>query len=162
METTLSLDEKSYKPIIEVATSYKHRALLDTGSDFPVWVRKENMLLKLGAKPKLKNVPFGGFGGEVKGNLYTIDLYLGNLIYKDLPIIAHEMSNLNFGIILSAPMFQNMVYTIDTIHNKLELKTFDNQVVRHLKVKDSKGDITVLLAGTYETVEEYNAHVDSE
>lgn len=59
MEIILNLDEKSYKPIIEVSTTYKHRALLDTGSDFPVWVRKEGMLSKLGAKLKLKMYHLG-------------------------------------------------------------------------------------------------------
>lgn len=58
-------------------------------------------------------------------------------------------------MILSATMFDGMSYEIDTVNKRLNIDTKDNQPVRILKLSDDNNNISVYLAGTYETKEEY-------
>ncbi|MDE6602439.1 MAG: hypothetical protein K2K90_09820 [Lachnospiraceae bacterium] len=56
---------------------------------------------------------------------------------------------------LEPTMFENMIYTIDTINKYISIDTKDNQIVRILKVSDEYGKLSVYLAGTYETEVDY-------
>lgn len=76
-------------------------------------------------------------------------------LYIDMPVVVKPMNNLNCHIILSATMFENMVYTIDTINKHMSIDTKDNQIVRILKISDEYSKLSVYLAGTYETAQEY-------
>lgn len=75
--------------------------------------------------------------------------------YIDMPIVVKTMNDLNCHMILSATMFENMVYTIDTIHKYFYIDTVDNQIVRILRISDEYGKFSAYLAGTYMTVEDY-------
>ena len=105
----------------------------------------------------MRDVSFGGFGGKTQGNLYRVTFKLNNIIYVDMPIIAKEMNDLSCHMIISATMFEKMIYTIDDIDKKLEIRIPDNQIVRNLRLSNEKGGISVYLAGTYEAVEEYTS-----
>ena len=67
-----------------------------------------------------------------------------------MPIVAKPMENLNCHMILSATMFEKMVYTIDTINKRFILDTTDNQIVRVLRISDEYGNFSAYLVGTYE------------
>lgn len=72
-----------------------------------------------------------------------------------MPIVVRPMNELNCHIILSATMFENMVYTIDTLNKHLSIDIRDNQIVRILKLSDEYSRLSVYLAGTYETMQDY-------
>ena len=158
VDILINLDKKARRPIAELDWFDGCLAMIDTGAIIPIWTSTDNDLIELGATLERKNVSFGGFGGEAVGNQYRINFKLGNIIYVDMPIIAKEMSDLSCQLILSATMFEKMIFTIDNINKKLEIKILDNQIVRNLRLSNDKGGNSVCLAGTYETVEEYNKH----
>lgn len=158
LEMTISLNRNTRRPIAMIDWFKGCRAMIDTGAIIPVWTASDNDLKILGATLERKNVSFGGFGGEAKGNQYRINFKLDKLMYVDMPIIAKEMSDLSCHMILPATMFEKMIYTIDDINKKLEIKILDNQIVRNLRISNDKGSLSVYLAGTYETIEEYNIH----
>ena len=58
-------------------------------------------------------------------------------------------------MLLSATMFDGMSYEIDTINKKLNIDVKDNQPVRILRLSDDDNSISVYLAGTYKTDNEY-------
>lgn len=58
-------------------------------------------------------------------------------------------------LILSAAMFENMVYEIDMRMHRLNIDTKDNQSVRLLRVSNDNGKFSVYLAGTYENEKIY-------
>lgn len=155
MQLTLKLDANARRPVVKLNWFNGCRALLDTGALFPVWTASGQLLQQLGAKLIKEKVSFGGFGGETEGALYRINFRLGDLIFKDMPIVATGMEGLNCHLILPATMFDKMIYEIDTINHVLNINTRDNQLVRILKVSDDNGKFSVYLAGTYETVEAY-------
>lgn len=159
MQLTLQLDATSRRPVVKLDWFNGCRALLDTGALFPVWTSDGKLLQQLGAKLEKKEVTFGGFGGKAKGSLYRVDFRLGELVFKDMPIVATDMKDLNCHLILSATMFDKMIYEIDAVNHKLNIDTRDNQPVRLLKISDDNGKISVYLAGTYENVEEYTQTV---
>ena len=160
MQLTLKLDENARRPVIKLDWFNGCRALLDTGALLPVWTANGGLLQQLGAKLIKENVTFGGFGGNAQGALYRIDFQLGNLIFKDMPIVATNMKDLNCHLILPATLFDRMIYEIDTINYALNIDTKDNQLVRILRVSDDRGKFSVYLAGTYETVEDYENSED--
>lgn len=155
MQITIHLDEKSKRPTAKLQWFKNCHAMIDTGALFPVWTAPNFQLLALGAKLHEKNVPFSGFGGLTKGDLYKVDFKLGELIYKDMPIVVKKMENLNCHMILSATMFEKMIYTIDTINHFFSIDTCDNQPIRHLDITKNSKQISVCLAGTYASIEEY-------
>ena len=158
IEITINLNKNTRRPIAMIDWFKGCRAMIDTGAIIPVWTASDNDLKILGATLERKNVSFGGFGGEAKGNQYRINFRLDKLMYVDMPIIAKEMSDLSCHMILPATMFEKMIYTIDDISKKMEIKILDNQIVRNLRLSNDKGSISVYLAGAYESIEEYNIH----
>ena len=72
-----------------------------------------------------------------------------------MPIIATNMQDLNCHLILPATMFDKMIYEIDSINNAMNIDTKDNQLVRVLRLSGDDKKLSVYLAGTYETVEDY-------
>lgn len=57
-------------------------------------------------------------------------------------------------------MFDGMTYEIDTIHKRFNIDTKDNQPVRILKIsKDTDNKISVYLAETYTTPDEYDKNI---
>ena len=150
MRLTIQLDQYARRPIARLDWFNDCRALIDTGALFPVWTKSESLLVKLGAKLERESVNFSGFGGETSGSLYRVNFSLNGLQYIDMPIVAKPMENLNCHMILSATMFEKMVYTIDTINKRFTFDTTDNQIVRVLRISDEYGNFSAYLAGTYE------------
>lgn len=155
MQLDISLNQTSRRPIARLNWFSGCLALIDTGALFPVWTKSESLLIKLGGRLQKRNVSFSGFGGETYGHLYRVNFNLNGLQYIYMPIVVKPMENLNCHIIISATMFENMIYTIDTINKKLSIDTADNQVVRILKLSNEQNNLSVYLAGTYETVQDY-------
>lgn len=78
-----------------------------------------------------------------------------------MPIIVKEEPNLNCHMLLSATMFDGMTYEIDTRNKKLNINTNDNQPVRILRLsKDYHNNVSVYLAGTYDSIEAYEKSIN--
>lgn len=143
----LNMNNKYQRPIIELKSWYNFEALLDTGAFFPIWTADEDILEALGGRCIKKEILFGGFGGETKGNLYELQsMLIGDLIFPNMHIIAcNDLKNVPFQLILSATMFQNLIYEIDNKHHKLNVTIPDDEsTVRNLRIKDSNGRLHVL------------------
>lgn len=146
MDLTFDLAVKTNRPIIKLDYIFTGcTALLDTGAIIPVWTKEVRLLKELGAKLYKKDVPFSGFGGQTKGDLYKIDLQLGKIIYPGLPVVVYEDNKIPGYFIFSATMFKNMVYTIDDVTKRFIVLLPDNQVSYNLQVVDSNGKIAVLV-----------------
>ncbi|MCM1121933.1 MAG: hypothetical protein NC416_05070 [Eubacterium sp.] len=156
MQITIQLDEKARRPIANISWFNGCRALIDTGALFPIW-NGDGVSLEdgFGAKLQKKDIVFGGFGGKARGDLYRVNFVLNGIYYMDMPIIASELEGTNWNMIISAIMFDGMTYEIDTVNKKLNIDTKDNQPVRILKLSDDNNNISVYLAGTYQTKELY-------
>ena len=154
-EMVINLDKTTRRPVAKLDWFSNCNALLDTGALVPVWTAPVDILIELGAKLYKRNVSFSGFGGEAHGDLYRINFKLKDVIYVDMPIVAKETKELNCSMLLPATMFEKMIYTIDDVDKKIEIRIPDNQVVRNLRLSNDKDGISVYLAGTYETVEEF-------
>ncbi|MCM1304106.1 MAG: hypothetical protein NC306_08320 [Butyrivibrio sp.] len=155
---TIQLNKNTRRPIALLDWFRGCRALIDTGALIPIWTAKDTDLIELGATLERENISFGGFGGEAAGNQYRINFKLGSIIYADMPIIAKEMSGLSCHMILPATMFTGMVYTINDKEKTFGIRILDNQPVRNLRLSTDAGDLSVYLAGAYESIEEYNIH----
>lgn len=155
MQLTIPLDQYARRPIARLDWFHDCRALIDTGALFPVWTKNEALLLRLGARLIRKNVAFSGFGGKTCGSLYRVNFSLYGLQYPNMPIVAKPTNDLNCHLILSATMFDQMIYTIDTINKCFTIDTIDPQIVRILKVSDEYGNITSYLASSCDLTEEY-------
>ena len=141
---TLNLLEKYNKPIVYLENFFKIRALLDTGADLPVWTVDENKLEKIGGIKIKSNVSFGGFGGKAIGNLYRMKYFqLGDLIFPNMNIIAQKI-NLPCQMILSAPMFHDLIYEIDNVNHKLNVTIpNDKSHIKNLVIYDNNGKMYV-------------------
>lgn len=156
MQLTIQLDTKARRPIANLDWFHGCRALIDTGALFPIWNGDGEMLESIfKAKLKKKDVSFGGFGGNAKGDLYRVNFELNGLCYPYMPILASELKGTNWHMILPATMFDGMVYEIDTVNKKLNIDTKDNQPVRILRLSDDKDNISVYLAEAYKTKADY-------
>ncbi len=156
MQITIQLDNKARRPIAQINWFDDWRALLDTGSIFPIWNGDGKELEQIfKAKLEKRNVTFGGFGGKTQGNLYRVNFELNGLHYVDMPIIASKLKDKNWDMIISATMFDGMAYEIDTINKKLNIDTKDNQPVRILRLSNDNNKLSVYLADTFETKDVY-------
>ena len=107
---------------------------MDTGALFPIW-NGDGKSLEDGFHAKLqqKDIIFGGFGGKA-----------------------------NWNIILSATMFDGMIYEIDTINKRFNIDTKDNQPIRILRrSKDKDNHFSVYLAETYKAEKDYNKNKEN-
>lgn len=146
IQFTLDLDSTSQRPIVMLRNFYNISALLDTGSSFPIWTDDEEILVSLlNANFIKKGVTFGGFGGQARGNLYTLNLSLGKLIFPNMHIIACNDLNVPFNMILSATMFRNLIYEIDDRNHKLNVTIPNNESsIRNLIIEDKNGKLHIL------------------
>lgn len=144
---TLRTNKAYQRPIVELKTWYGFEALLDTGAFFPIWTAGEKILTKIGGTLEKRNVKFRGFGGETVGNLYRLNTFIiGDLIFTNMSIIAcADLNEVPFQLILSATMFDNLIYEIDCKNHNLNVTIpSDESAVRNLKIKDSEGRLYVL------------------
>ena len=143
----LSLMKNSLRPVVKLESWNNFRALLDTGAFFPIWTAEEKILNDLGGRMLRKDVSFSGFGGSTKGNLYEVEkIVIGDLIFPNTHIVAcKDLSDVPFQLILSATMFQNLVYEIDDKNHKLNVTIPDDESnVRNLLIEDSNCRLHVL------------------
>lgn len=156
MQITIQLDNEARRPIAKIDWFNGCRALIDTGALFPIWNDDGKRLEEgFGATCEKKDVTFGGFGGNAKGDVYRVNFELNGIHYINMPIIANKLERTNWNMILSATMFDGMIYEIDTINKKLNIDVKDNQPVRILRLSDDQDRLSVYLAGTYKTDNEY-------
>lgn len=144
LQMTMDLDHKQQRPAILLEDNLT--ALLDTGAFVPVWVDNENVLIeKFGAKFVKGNVPLAGFGGVTYGNMYQATFQVGALTFPNLHIIVNDELNNPFNLILSATMFQGLVYEIDDRRHKFNVTVPDGEsLVRNMRIVDSSGRLHVL------------------
>lgn len=145
---TLPLDRKRQRPTMFLERFYNLEVMLDTGAVLPVWTEEEKLLKGIGAELLIANQPFGGFGGITIGSLYRMPFFrCGDLVYPNMPIIASR-SNLPCHMILSATMFNNLIYKVDNCHHMFNVSVPDTEsVVRNLRVEDKEGSLHVLCTG---------------
>lgn len=129
-----------------VALENNLTALLDTGAYLPVWTDDEEILVsKLGGKLVKSNVPFSGFGGTTCGNMYQVTLKVGALIFPNMHIIANSELSTSYNLILSATMFDNLIYEINNNSHVLNVTVLnDNDLIRSLRIVDKNGKNHVL------------------
>lgn len=145
MTLIYNLEEYANRPIIRLDTIFRGcTALLDTGALFPLWTKDTRLLVQMGAKLLRKNVAFSGFGGKACGDIYTITLNMGEILFPNMHIMAAPDDRIPGYFIFSATMFQKMIYTIDNPSKKLIVVTPDNQLCYNVSVIDEKGNLHVL------------------
>ena len=99
----------------------------------------------LGGKLVKKNVPFTGFGGTAYGNLYQVTLEIGDLMFPNMHIVANSELNTSYNLILSATMFDGLIYEIDTKAHRLSVSVPDEEsIVRNIRIVDSAGKTYIL------------------
>ncbi len=144
---TLSLMKNSLRPVVKLENWNNVRALLDTGAFFPIWTADEDILGLLGGRKLKEDLPFSGFGGTTKGNLYELQqIIIGDLIFPNTHIVAcKDLRDVPFQLILSATMFQNLIYEVDDKNHKFNVTIPDSESnVRNLRIEDSNGRLHIL------------------
>ena len=145
IQFAMPLDKITQRPVTYLYNWHGLKAMIDTGSLFPVWVGEEKLLPLLGGKLLKSGVKFGGFGGDTKGNLYQMQIFqFGELLFPCFHIIAHKM-NLPCQLILPATMFQKLRYEVDSENYVFNVTIPDKQSnVRNLIIEDNEGQLHVL------------------
>ena len=142
---TLELNEDLQRPIIMLKKPVSLDAMLDTGALFPIWVGSEVHLREIGGEFAAKDIPFGGFGGMTKGNLYHLPNFcIGDLIYPSLPVLVSPRK-LPCQLLLSATMFSRLIYEIDDHNHRFNVTIPDREShIRKLVIEDRNGKLHVL------------------
>lgn len=145
---TLPLIKDKQRPTVRLSNFFQINAMLDTGAVLPVWVEEEEALKKIGGVPVAFNQPFGGFGGMTEGTLYKIPLFrCGELMFPEFPVIASKI-NLPCQMLLSATMFNGLVYEIDDWHHRFNVTIPDHEShVRKLIIEDRNGNLHIFCTG---------------
>ena len=143
-QITLLMDDTQKRPVIQISNGLT--ALLDTGAYIPVWVDDEKILTDVfGATLQKRDVAFTGFGGTAIGNLYKVTFQIGDLIYPNMVIIANDDLKVPFNLILSATMFQNLIYEVDDKNHRLNITVPDEEsLIRNLRIVDKEENLHVL------------------
>ena len=141
---SLTLQEKTQRPVAHLKNFYGLDAMLDTGALFPIWVAEEETLIELGGSLINKSVEFGGFGGMTTGKLYKLPIFrVGDLIFPEFHIIACQIA-IPCQVILSATMFRNLIYEVDDFCHRFSVTIPDTQSeVRNLIIWDTEGRLHV-------------------
>lgn len=153
---SLNLDKKYKRPVVLLSNGLM--ALLDTGAYIPVWTDEEDILISdMGAELVREKVPLSGFGGSTYGNLYQVSIDIGGIIYPRMHIIANNDINAAFNLILSATMFDGLIYQIDTVNHVLNVDVPDNESnVRNLRIENKDGRQFILCSGESHKVKSDN------
>lgn len=140
------LDPDVKRPLILLDELFRNcTALIDTGALIPVWTKQPEILRLLGAELERSGVSFGGFGGSATGDLYRIDLKLGQIIYPSMPIVASFNEQIPGYFIFSATMFSEMDYTVSNSEKIFTIETHTDKTQYRLIVDTDKG--TYVLSG---------------
>lgn len=144
IQFTLPLMEDVQRPVARLDSFHGFNAMLDTGSVFPIWVEDENILVDLGGEVVKNRIEFSGFGGTSVGKMYKLpEIQVGELIYPNFHIIAYKM-DMPCNMIISATMFQHLIYEVDDYNHTLNVTIPDKESnVRNLSITDTKGRLYV-------------------
>lgn len=144
---SINLDKKYKRPVVLLANGLT--ALLDTGAYIPVWTDEEDILTSdMGAELVKEKVQLFGFGGSTYGNLYRVTIDVGGILYPNMHIIANNDINAAFNLILSATMFDGLIYQIDTVNHVLNVDVPDKESnIRNLRIESREGRQFVLCSG---------------
>lgn len=144
-QITLNLDKKQQRPMVLLQSGLT--ALLDTGAFMPVWTGgKELLEEEFGGESQNRKVSFSGFGGKLWGDLYSVTLSVGDLIFNHMSIIvSNNLGITPYQFIMSATMFDHLIYEVDMKWHKLNIKIPDDEsFVRNLRLVDKNGKMYIL------------------
>ncbi len=143
----LNLIDNTNRPVAILPTFYNVHAMIDTGSIFPVWCGKEDVLQEFGAIKVLDKIEFGGFGGMTKGKLYQLPVFnFGGLIFPHMNIILHEGFSLPSPLLLPATIFNNLIFEINNKLHTLKITIPDGESnVRNFIIREEGGHLRVLV-----------------
>ena len=146
-----NFEGNDYRPLfnIEVCNGKQIEALYDTGASIAVVNVSEEIFKKFDAKLQQKDASFKGFGGTVHGDLYTVSIVIGDLIFPELPVIKIEKTNINTSFIIPASMFGEFVVTLNNPEKTIEFKNNSNQVCYHMHIGDKVYTGEVMCAEYY-------------
>ena len=140
LKVAIPLDKNVKRPVICLDEMFPGcTALIDTGALIPVWTKDVKVLEALGAEKYKSGIVFGGFGGDTVGELYRMDLKLGEIIYPGIPIIAARDEKIPGYFLFSATMFEKMDYTISNSTKTFIIETTGNQVCYNLTFETENG-----------------------
>lgn len=143
-EFTVRLVPDSSRPIVSV---YGLDALIDTGADVPVVsvTAMEFLSDKFHAKTVLKDAKISGFGGDEYGDVLVIDRFeFGDLVFPNMHVFVPRRT-LAFPFVLSASMFNRLIYEIDMKNHAMTVRIPDDESnVRNLLIQQQNGELYVL------------------
>ena len=143
-EFTVRVVPDSSRPIVSV---YGMDALIDTGADVPVVsvMAIDFLIDRFHAKTVLKVAKIRGFGGEEHGDVLVIDQFVfGDLVFPNMHVFVPKRT-LAFPFVLSASMFNRLVYEIDMKNHAMTVRIPDDESnVRNLLIQQQDGELYVL------------------
>lgn len=132
------------KPVISL---YGANALLDTGADIPVCYYPGVLTQHFHAKKIATNLSIGTFGEDVTGDVYEVPLFqIGDLYFPKLKFfVPIAVRSSEFLFILSASMFDKLIYEIDKEKDWLTIRVPDKESLeRHIILYDKDGNPHIL------------------
>lgn len=129
LEKTLS--NRTDKPVFMIESQSRMiECLLDTGSDISIYILgAKNLLKRFPTAEKVEGIyaDIHGFGnGSNKADIYNIHNFViksdkddDYIEFANFHIACLEKPNIKYEIILGAPLFSKMVYTVDRQKQKL-------------------------------------------
>lgn len=156
-EQIFKMDKQENLPVITLPWFNKCRVIIDTGSTIPIWLKEITILNLKGATKEDRKVEINGVGGKTVGHLYRVNLDIGDIHFRNMPIIHKEIRVADAYMILPFSVFENMVIEFNNVEHTFKIQANSKEYYRELRIKDKYGKPHIYLAGTYATEEEYNA-----
>ena len=115
-----------YKPVVPVNFKFRdktiaYQALIDTGADMTI-IHAE-IAQQLGIDlDKCDKHTFGGIGGQCSGYLVKIDLEIGGIIFKNVPVIfSDDIAPFGFGILGHQGLFDKVKLVFELGKKQFEI-----------------------------------------
>ena len=140
-EFSIPMKKDYQRPVIEL---YNLPTLIDTGSVIPVFSIYPTTIEKyFETKLILENESIEGFGGKERGSVYSIkNFQVGKLIFNDFEFFVPRKPRVQFPFLLSATLFYETEYTIDSINGNFIVRMKDEQKFeREFKIKELNGKL---------------------
>lgn len=132
------------RPVFTFRVGNRHySALLDTGAEIPVFTLGPAMMRDIGGSFVTSDAWFTGFGGRITGDLYRIDIKIGSIKYRSLPVICIHDPTMKFEFILPATLFTGFCYTINDNAKMLTVDTLSSATEYRFKAADGR-DVMVI------------------
>ena len=150
-EFSLDLLKNFQRPITEVCG---FPTLIDTGAVIPVFAFPKFILEKaFDAKLKIADTNIGGFGGKCDGDVYSLNnIEIGDLKFSTMDVFVPKDIKpfLKHPILLSATLFHNTIYEIDTVNNKFTVNIpDDNLCIKDFRIEELKDKLYVQVDGVF-------------